>query len=44
MEKKFPFELSLPSDELEQRSKNIQNNENTELYKSAEKLFEDLGI
>lgn len=44
MEKKFPFELSLPSGELEQRAKNIQNGENIEVYKSAEKLFEDLGI
>ncbi len=44
MEKKFPFELSLPSNELEERAKNIQNDKNTELYKTAEKLFEELGI
>ncbi len=44
MEKKIPFELSLPSDELNKRVENIKADKNIEIYKSADKLFEDLGI
>jgi DNA-damage-inducible protein J len=44
MEKGFPFELSLPSDELNKRTKNIDDNTNTQTYTSADELFKDLGI
>ncbi|MBU0560652.1 MAG: type II toxin-antitoxin system RelB/DinJ family antitoxin [Bacteroidetes bacterium] len=44
MEKSIPFDLSLPSDELENRIKNLNTNKNTQIYTSANKLFEDLGI
>ena len=44
MEKKIPFELSLPSDELIDRTQNIKENQNTTTYKTTDKLFEDLGI
>lgn len=44
MEKKIPFELSLPSDELTDRVQNIKDKKNTTTYKRADKLFEDLGI
>lgn len=44
MEKKIPFELSLPSDELNKRVENIKTDKNIKIYKSADKLFEDLGI
>ena len=44
MEKGFPFELKLPSKELEKRVKNIAKNENVEIYKNSKELFEDLGI
>ena len=44
MEKKIPFELSLPSDELIDRTQNIKENKNTTTYKTTDKLFEDLGI
>jgi len=44
MDKSIPFDLSLPSAELEDRIENINNNKNTQIYKTANKLFEDLGI
>jgi len=44
MEKRIPFELSLPSDELKTRAENIKTDKNTKIYQSADKLFEDLGI
>lgn len=44
MEKRIPFELSLPSDELTARVENIKADKNTLIYESADKLFEDLGI
>lgn len=44
MEKRIPFDLSLSSDELNTRVENLKNNKNTQIYKSADKLFEDLGI
>lgn len=44
MEKRIPFELSLPSDELNSRVQNLESDNNTKVYESAEKLFEDLGI
>ena len=44
MEKRIPFELSLPSDELNSRVENIKTDKNIKIYKSADKLFEDLGI
>jgi DNA-damage-inducible protein J len=44
MEKAIPFDLSLPSDELTQRTKNITDDKNTQVYKTSNELFEDLGI
>ena len=44
MEKSIPFDLSLPSKELENRIKNLNNNKNTQIYTSANELFEDLEI
>ena len=44
MEKSIPFDLSIPTKELEMRIANIENSKNTELYKTANELFEDLGI
>ena len=44
MEKGIPFDLTLPSDELMSRAKNIETNTNTQVYKTSETLFEDLGI
>jgi len=44
MEKSIPFNLSLPSKELEKRVANLKNNTNTQVYKTANELFEDLGI
>ena len=44
MEKAIPFDLSIPSDELEGRVENIKADKNKEVYKTANQLFEDLGI
>jgi DNA-damage-inducible protein J len=44
MEKSIPFDLSIPTKELEMRISNIENSKNTEIYKTANELFEDLGI
>lgn len=44
MEKAIPFDLSLPSEELENRIDNLNQDKNTEIYASANELFEDLGI
>ena len=44
MEKKIPFELTLPSEDIKKRIENIENNINTETYKTAGDLFKELGI
>ncbi|MGD8779414.1 MAG: type II toxin-antitoxin system RelB/DinJ family antitoxin [Ignavibacteria bacterium] len=44
MEKAIPFELSLPSEELEDRIDNLNANNNTQIYSTANELFEELGI
>jgi len=44
MEKGIPFELSTPSEELETRINNLNINKNTQVYSTANELFEDLGI
>lgn len=44
MEKSIPFDLSLPSEELESRANHIDSGENTQIYATANELFEDLGI
>ena len=44
MEKSIPFDLSLPSDDLQERYNNLNKNENTQIYTTANELFEDLGI
>ena len=44
MEKSIPFELSLPSEELQMRKDNLDKDKNTQVYKKSNELFEDLGI
>ena len=44
MEKGIPFDLTLPSDELTSRLKNLEANTNTQTYKTSDALFDDLGI
>ena len=44
LEKRIPFEIGLPSDELKNRIENIEQNKNVEEYDTAEDLFKDLGI
>ena len=44
MEKSIPFDLSLPSDDLNKRIGNLEKNTNTQVYNTANELFEDLGI
>ncbi len=44
MEKSIPFDLSLPSDDLKERYKNLNKDTNTQIYATANELFEDLGI
>ena len=44
MEKAIPFDLSLPSEELEGRIINLNKNKNTKIYNTANELFKDLGI
>jgi len=44
MEQGIPFDLTLPSDELKNRIKNIEANKNTQTYKDSDVLFDDLGI
>ena len=38
------FDLTLSSDELKSRIKNIEANTNTQTYKDSNALFDDLGI
>jgi len=44
MEKGIPFELKIPSEELEKRIDNIENNKNIKTYNNSKEFFEDLGI
>ncbi|MCP5060987.1 MAG: type II toxin-antitoxin system RelB/DinJ family antitoxin [Ignavibacteriae bacterium] len=44
MEQAIPFDLSAPSEELEKRINNLNKNKNTQIYNTANELFEDLGI
>ncbi|MBL0716634.1 MAG: type II toxin-antitoxin system RelB/DinJ family antitoxin [Desulfosarcina sp.] len=44
MEKSIPFDLSLPSDDLKERYNNLNKNTNTQIYATANELFEDLGV
>ena len=44
MEKGIPFDLSLPSKELNQRSVNLNKNKNIKIYNKSSELFKDLGI
>ena len=42
--KAIPFDLSIPSDELNGRVKNIKADKNKKVYKTVNELFEDLDI
>ncbi len=44
MEKKIPFELGIPSDDVMQRAKNLKNETNVSVYNSSEEVFKELGI
>ncbi len=44
MEKAIPFDLSLPSKELENRINKLETEKNIQVYATANELFEDLGI
>jgi len=44
LEKRIPFEVGIPSDKLVERIHNIENNEDVEIYNTAEELFKKLGI
>ncbi|MHB1679712.1 MAG: type II toxin-antitoxin system RelB/DinJ family antitoxin [bacterium] len=44
IEKKIPFELALPSEDVKKRIENLENDINTETYNIAEDLFKELGI
>lgn len=44
MEKGIPFKLSEPSIELKKRNANMKDAKNTQIYNTANELFEDLGI
>jgi len=44
MEKAIPFDLSIPTEELNKREKNIKENKNIEVFKTSNELFKDLGI
>lgn len=44
MEQAIPFELSLPSKDLQDRIKNINNDENTKVFAIANDLFKEIGI
>lgn len=44
MEQSIPFDLSLPSDELKRRVNNLNRNKNTQVFKTANQLFAELGI
>ena len=44
MEKSIPFDLSLPSDDLEERYNNLNKNKNTQIYTTANELFKALGV
>lgn len=44
MEKAIPFDLSIPTKELNKREQNIQEDKNIEVYKTSNELFEELGI
>jgi DNA-damage-inducible protein J len=44
MEKGIPFELKVPSEELEKRMENIENNKNVQTYNNSEEFFEDVGL
>lgn len=44
MEKGIPFDLSLPSKELETRIANLNADKSTQIYSTANELFKELGI
>jgi len=44
MEKGIPFELKIPSKELEKRINNLEKNKNIQTYSNSKELFDDLGI
>ena len=44
IDKGIPFDLKLPSEELNKRIKNLEQNESVITYNDSKELFDDLGI
>ena len=44
IDKKIPFEIRLPSDELKDRINNLENDKNIKTYKCSKVLFNELKI
>ncbi len=44
MEKKIPFEISLPTNELVNRIDNIENRKEIKTFKDSDELFKELNI
>jgi len=44
IEKGIPFDLKLPSEELEKRIDNVEKDKNTQTYSNSKELFDELGI
>ncbi len=44
IEKGIPFDLKLPSKELEKRIDNVEEDKNTQTYSNSKELFDELGI
>jgi DNA-damage-inducible protein J len=44
LEKRIPFDISLPSEELNKRIEHLENETNTKTYATSDELFKDIGI
>jgi DNA-damage-inducible protein J len=44
MEKRIPFDISLPSDELINRMNRLEKQKDTKVFKDSEELFKELNI
>jgi len=44
MEKRIPFDISLPTDELVSRIDNLEKQKDTKVFKDSDELFKELNI
>jgi DNA-damage-inducible protein J len=44
MEKRIPFDISLPSDELTNRIDRLEKQKDTKVFKDSDELFKELNI